>query len=145
MHDLEEAISSSRHAVEITPAGDPDLSTHLSNFGRWLKAHFDHTGNIHDLEEAIARNLHAINITPTGHPHLPLFLTSLGDVYLRQGPQGFPFALNAFRDAALTIPAASSIRLRAARQWARVCHFITPADFEIPYQMSMSLLTDLIG
>ena len=46
MHDLEEAISNSRHAVEITPAGHPNLPKYLNHLGILLEARFNYKGDM---------------------------------------------------------------------------------------------------
>ncbi|HZX99126.1 MAG TPA: hypothetical protein VFE92_06520 [Dermatophilaceae bacterium] len=42
-----------REAVDATPPGHPGRAMYLSNFGAWLRARFERTGDVADLYAAI--------------------------------------------------------------------------------------------
>jgi hypothetical protein len=59
LSDLEDAISTLRHAVDLTPHGHPDTPGRLSNLGNTFVIRFERFGELSDLEQAISLYLHA--------------------------------------------------------------------------------------
>ncbi|VDB91388.1 unnamed protein product [Peniophora sp. CBMAI 1063] len=76
--DLEAAISTIRHILELTPEGDPDKANWLDNLGSALQHRFKAVGELEDLETAISTSRHAVEITPEGHADKPTLLNNLG-------------------------------------------------------------------
>lgn len=78
MADLEETITVTRKAVELTTADHPDRVIWLNNLGRKLQSRYERTGEMADLEEAIRVTRQAVASTPANHPARALYLNSLG-------------------------------------------------------------------
>ncbi|KAJ3531711.1 hypothetical protein NMY22_g8039 [Coprinellus aureogranulatus] len=84
--DLNEAISTDRKAVELTPEGHIDAPLRLCNLGNSLRTRFVRTGGIQDIDEAILSERDrallerkALELMPDGHADLPIRLANLGD------------------------------------------------------------------
>ncbi|KAJ7474958.1 CHAT domain-containing protein [Mycena latifolia] len=65
-------------AVRMTPEGDPDMASRLTNLGNSLLSHFEQLGNLTDLNESVSIFKAAVSLTPEGHPAKPLLLNNLG-------------------------------------------------------------------
>ena len=60
-HDLDEAISLYRQALELQPPPHPNRSSSLSNLASVLRIRFEHEGHRIDLDEAISLNREVLN------------------------------------------------------------------------------------
>ena len=80
--DLEDAISSQRDAVDLTPPGHRRKPIYLNNLGISLMIHFQRLGQLTDVEDAISRQRDAVDLTPHGHIQKPIYLNNLGNSFL---------------------------------------------------------------
>ncbi|KAF8436631.1 hypothetical protein L210DRAFT_3548766, partial [Boletus edulis BED1] len=62
LRDLEDAISTHRDAVHLTPDGHPDKPSHLNNLGLSFRARFERLGEPSDLEDAISLYSHSASV-----------------------------------------------------------------------------------
>ncbi|KAF8129598.1 hypothetical protein EV363DRAFT_1337786, partial [Boletus edulis] len=62
LSDLEDAISTHRDAVHLTPDGHPDKPSHLNNLGLSFRARFERLGEPSDLEDAISLYSHSASV-----------------------------------------------------------------------------------
>jgi hypothetical protein len=65
---LIEAISLSREALSLRPAGHPRRSISCNNLASLLQTLFDQTGQVALLAEAIDLHREALSLHPAGHP-----------------------------------------------------------------------------
>ncbi|RXW12491.1 hypothetical protein EST38_g13364 [Candolleomyces aberdarensis] len=84
LSDSGESISATRRAVELTPAGHPDLPVRLGNFGHSFADRFGRTGALSDIAEAVSALRRSVELTPAGHPDLPFMLNKLGISLLKR-------------------------------------------------------------
>ena len=75
---LDTAIDLLRHAVEASPADDPDRATYLSNLGGALQIRFEQTGDLADLDTAIDLLRRAWEASPADDPDRATYLSNLG-------------------------------------------------------------------
>ncbi|KAF8132578.1 TPR-like protein [Boletus edulis] len=78
LRDLEDAISTHRDAVHLTPDGHPDKAGCLNNLGGSFITRFSRLGELRDLEDAISTHRDAVHLTPDGHPDKPSRQNNLG-------------------------------------------------------------------
>ncbi|KAJ2921493.1 hypothetical protein H1R20_g15601, partial [Candolleomyces eurysporus] len=71
-------LTATRSAVELTPAGQPDLPVRLKNLGNWFADRFERTDTLCDTAEAVKVLRQLVKLTPAGHPDLPAMLNKLG-------------------------------------------------------------------
>jgi CHAT domain-containing protein len=87
--DLQAGIENYQRAVQLTPAGSPDLPGYLNNLGTGLRDRYARTGDLTDLQAGIENYQRAVQLTPAGSPDLPRRLNNLGtglrDRYARTG------------------------------------------------------------
>ena len=82
MSDLEEAITVSWDAVDLTPDGHPDKPGCLNNLGNSFRTRFERLGESSDLEEAISWQRNAVDLAPDGHPGKSAVLNNLGNSFI---------------------------------------------------------------
>ena len=87
--DLDAAIGTLRQAVDLTPAGHPNLAVGLSLMGAALQSRFERAGDDADLDEAIEASQRAAELAPPGFSELPEILSNLGSA-LFAGSSGPP-------------------------------------------------------
>ncbi|KAF8443848.1 CHAT domain-containing protein [Boletus edulis BED1] len=109
LRDLEDAISTHRDAVHLTPDGHPDKPVHLSSLGNSFITRFERLGELRDLEDAISTHMNAVHLTPDGHPDKPNCLNHLGlsfiTRFLRLGElRDLEDAISTHRDAVHLTP-----------------------------------------
>ncbi|KAG6370030.1 hypothetical protein JVT61DRAFT_12549 [Boletus reticuloceps] len=63
LSDLEDAISTLRDAVHLTPDGHPDKPSGLNNLGTSFINRFEHLGEPSNLEDAISLYPHAASVS----------------------------------------------------------------------------------
>jgi len=78
MKDLEEAINTTRQAVDLTLSDHPNLAMYVNNLSSRLKSRFERTGEMKDVEEAINTARQAVDLTPSNHPDLAMYSNNLG-------------------------------------------------------------------
>ncbi|KAF9009652.1 CHAT domain-containing protein [Cyathus striatus] len=64
--DLNQAVSTLREGVDLTPENDPSLPDQLSYLGETLQTRFERTEEIRDITEAIELRRVAASLTPEG-------------------------------------------------------------------------------
>ncbi|KAF5311237.1 hypothetical protein D9611_013031 [Ephemerocybe angulata] len=77
--DLNDAVSTLRQVVNMTPHTHPRMPSFLSNLGIALKHNFQRTGEISGIIEAISAQQRSVDLTPEGHSDLPAVLNNLGN------------------------------------------------------------------
>ncbi|KAH8798075.1 CHAT domain-containing protein [Flagelloscypha sp. PMI_526] len=77
--DIEKAIESLLHAVELTPHNHPDKPLCLTNLGNSQLTRFERLGTMDDIDKAIEYYLMAVNLTAHSHPNKPVYLNNLGN------------------------------------------------------------------
>ncbi|KIM78354.1 hypothetical protein PILCRDRAFT_794197 [Piloderma croceum F 1598] len=80
--DLENAITNTQNAVELTDESHPDKPWYLSNHSICQLRHFERLGHLSDLENAISNIQKAVNLTNDGHPDRPKYFSNLGNSLL---------------------------------------------------------------
>ncbi|KAJ2931803.1 hypothetical protein H1R20_g5290, partial [Candolleomyces eurysporus] len=80
LSNISESISGTRRAVELTPAGHPDLPVRLRNLGHSFADRFERTSALSDIAKAISALRRSAELTPAGHPDLPARLNNLGSL-----------------------------------------------------------------
>jgi hypothetical protein len=121
--DIEDAVSSQRKAVDLTPDDHPNQPGQLSNLGNALNARFEHFGNLVDIEGAISCLREAVDRTPDDHPNQPAQLTNLGIAFRQCFEHSHALgdlerALHSFSRAANWAMGPAMTRFEAAIQWA---------------------------
>jgi hypothetical protein len=75
---LNEAVALGRQAVAVGRIDDPDWPMYLSDFGAFLQARFERTGDPADLDEAVKVGRQAVTATPADRPARGGYLSNLG-------------------------------------------------------------------
>jgi tetratricopeptide (TPR) repeat protein len=88
MYDLEEAIATSREALECAAEDHPSRTTYLSALSGQLASRYERTGAMYDLEEAIATSREALECAAEDHPSRTTYLSGLGLLYTLQESYG---------------------------------------------------------
>ncbi|KJK87391.1 hypothetical protein H633G_08750 [Metarhizium anisopliae BRIP 53284] len=76
--DLEEAIASTRQAIDLTPVHSPDRAVIMNNLGIKLQMRYKRIGKIADLDEAITCARQSIDLTPVSNPIRGSRINNLG-------------------------------------------------------------------
>ncbi|KAF8436638.1 CHAT domain-containing protein [Boletus edulis BED1] len=135
LRDLEDAISTYRDAVHLTPDGHPDKPGRLNNLGHsfiarfempfrhtGMPARFERLGELRDLEDAISTYRDAVHLTPDGHPDKPSRLSNLGlsfvTCFKRLGElRDLEDAISLYSHSASVPIGSISVRFRASWNW----------------------------
>ncbi|KAF6756105.1 CHAT domain-containing protein [Ephemerocybe angulata] len=136
LQDLAEAISAEQRALELTPDGHPEMAVRLANLGASLRSRFKRTGDLQDLAEAISAGQRALELTPEGHPDMALQISNLANSFeTRFGSIGeihdLTEALSKYRMSANYTFGPPDIRLKAAKNWARILKTYNPRSPDI--------------
>jgi len=123
--DLEKAITAHQQALNLTPDDHPDKPAQFNNLGLCLRRRFERLGNVEDLEKAIIAHQQALNLTPNDHPDKPSRFNNLGSAlesrFERLGNLAdLVHAVSCFSAAATATSGHPLVRLRSAREWARL-------------------------
>ena len=148
--DLENTISNLQRAVELTPLGHAFMPSRLNNIGGAFESRFRRTGDLADLENAISNFQRAIELTPHGHADMPPWLSNLGNAFVSRfqytrEPGHLDQAISAYRSSATHITGAPSLRLHAAKTWARLSQLSLNADTLEAFRTAIELLAQVAG
>ncbi|VDC05866.1 unnamed protein product [Peniophora sp. CBMAI 1063] len=80
LSDLEQAVSTCSHAVELLPDDHPRKPSQLNILGNVLVRHFNRTGELPSIQRAISARDRAVDLFADNHPDKPLRLAALGDL-----------------------------------------------------------------
>ncbi|TFY65201.1 hypothetical protein EVG20_g5684 [Dentipellis fragilis] len=124
--DLELAISVLQKATSLTQEGHAETPLILSNLGMALRDRYQHRGRIEDIRESITKLEQAVSLTPDALSAKSRYLNNLGDSFAalfersdnRTGSADK--AIEAFKTSAKSIGGSPSLRLYAAREWAKI-------------------------
>ncbi|KAK7450556.1 hypothetical protein VKT23_012865 [Stygiomarasmius scandens] len=124
LNDIEKAIGVLQKAVDLTPDDHADKPRRLSNLAGAFQSRFLHLGEVSDIERVIDVMEKAVDLTPDGHANKPGMLSNLGNAFHLLFTQCKKFlylsqACSAYQNASMQPSGPSSIKLQAARLWAR--------------------------
>jgi tetratricopeptide (TPR) repeat protein len=120
---LEEAVAVLREAVGATPPDHPDRAMRLSNLGVALQQQIGRAENEAALAEAVTVLREAIAATPLDHPDAWMCMVNLGStlrIHAKHagGVAAQTEAVEVFAQVARLPVASTSVRCRAAQEWA---------------------------
>ncbi|KDR73388.1 hypothetical protein GALMADRAFT_1341969 [Galerina marginata CBS 339.88] len=148
--DISEAISAQRKAVQLTLEGHANMPAWLNNLGISFESRFESTGDLADLAEAISAKQKAVQLTPDGHANMSTWLNNLGISFLRRfgctdRPADVHIALSHFKRSATYLSGSPSIRLDAAKQWARLSQSSNLSESLEAYRTAIHLISLVAG
>jgi len=148
--DIANAISAHQTAVQLTPNGHADKPSQFSNLGNSFMRRFDHTGDLADIADAISAHQTAVQLTPDGHADKPSLLNNLGSSFLRrfQCTGDFSDAVAAtsnYQQSATHKFGPPSVRLQAARRWAKLSGSHNTLNSLNAYSVAVDLLSQIAG
>lgn len=148
--DIDQAITLHRRAIAALPAGSALASDYLVDLGRCLSVRYRISGQGSDVLDAIGAMEDAVGLTPPGHPRIAGYLSALAEtsfqLYDREADDtAAAMAARYWQQAASTVGANTSVRLKAARSWANVSTALgdwpSAAD---GYETAVALLPELL-
>ncbi|KAA1477031.1 TPR-like protein [Dentipellis sp. KUC8613] len=125
--DLELAISVLQKATALTQEGHAEMPLILGNLGMALRDRYEHRGRVEDIQESIAKLEQAVSLTPDGLSAKSRYLNNLGDSFAAHFARSdnrtgsADKAIEAFQTSAKSVGGSPSLRLYAAREWAKIC------------------------
>jgi len=148
--DISNAISVLQRAIQLTPDGHADMPGLLSGLGTTLLCRFERIGNLADISNAISVCQRAIQLTPNGHADMPSQLNKLGASFWarfkRTGDSSNTTAATFnYRQSAIYKSGPPSVRLTAARMWARLSSLHNPPDSLKAHDVVVKLLSQIAG
>ena len=149
LSDVSKAISVQLRAVALTPDGHAALPSFLNNLGTSFLSRSERTGDLSDISEAISALQHAIQLTPDGHAGMPLQLNNLGRSFQERFERtressDYDTTLHLFEKSART-PGPPSVRLNAARSWAKLSMKLDQSSAMDAYAIAIDLISQIAG
>ncbi|WP_411080948.1 CHAT domain-containing protein [Streptomyces sp. cmx-18-6] len=125
LSDINAAVRAHRRALKLSDSDHPNHPMFLSNLSDCLRLRFENTRRVLDLDEAVDVSQLAVHTTPADHPGRADRLCGLGAaLYERSDHVGdvsdSASAEAAYLEAARSEAATPGVRIRAAREAARI-------------------------
>ncbi|MHC3474293.1 CHAT domain-containing protein [Streptomyces sp. 7R007] len=140
--DLSAAIDSARTALAATPPGSPDHPWQAANLGEALRSRYRLTRDPADLDAAIDQLRTAVDGTPSDHPQRTVYLCVLADLLRHRDGQAAP-ALSLYEEAARSVSATPSLRVKAAASAASLLGLADPARAAALLEDAVRLLPEV--
>ncbi|KAG9094813.1 hypothetical protein FRC06_010457 [Ceratobasidium sp. 370] len=149
LEDASRAINCQEKALALQTRGNqPDKPTRLNSLGLIYTSLFERFGKLGDIDKAIGFQKQSVELVPDNHPVLSGWLWNLGNSHVHRFEKtanaiDTTHAIDCFKQAACLSTGQPSVRLQAARNWAKLTAFenVSPLD---AYKEALALMPQIV-